>query len=459
MVASKQARFLQPQFTALSPFAGPSDLWLIPHLLMLCFVRSIQKKYHLASSTSLKIDNYFAQTHQRRIHTLPRFEMMTESGNTLSGPSKAAPDNASIDSLSGPSKDAPDNGSIVSFASSSSAAVPGLSRSEALQQSSTLGNPNYVPSSQDGREFIRATMDKRIRDTLALCERVVASAIAICAQSNISTDQTTARTLGDCLFALNIWVENVEAAISNTDVSSTSLKLLDVLTGPAASTVRHVFGDLEKTLKMMSEDLKNASLTLSGRFHHSCDLIKGWVDQLDKLRNDLAREIASQKGHVQDALKIRHTLLGHKLTVLCLDGGGIRSYSSLLVLRALMDEIRSILDEENTSGELIRPHDVFDYVFGSSSGGLIAIMLARLKMTDQQCIDTFQTHAERLFLYRQPLYKIFGAIGAIFTTKYSSKSIIRATKLVVGNFDPTPEGQKWKRNMFAAPNARCRWYD
>lgn len=299
-----------------------------------------------------------------------------------------------------------------------------------------------------------APMDTRIRDTLALCDSIVASAITISAQSNNLTDQATAHTLDDCLFDLNIWVENVEASISSN--SSDSLKVLDILRGPAASSVQRVIDDLEMTFKDMTKDLTTTSLTLSEHFRDCCDKVKVWVNQLDELQNELVREITSKKSVVHDALKTDHRLLSHKISVLCFDGGGIRSYSSLIVLQALMDEIRSILAQGTASSELIRPHEVFEYVFGSSSGGLIAIMLARLNMTDQQCIDTFQTHAENIFLSQRPLYRVF---GPLFTTKYRSKSIIRATNLAVGYFDPTPEGQKWKRNMFAAPNTRCRWYD
>lgn len=348
-----------------------------------------------------------------------------------------------------------DNGSLVSFASSSTSSSPHPVKSNE-QKSYPKETPSHVPakSSFDGGDFFRAPLDTRIRDTLALCDSIVASAITISAQSNNSTDQTTAHSLDDCLFDLNIWVENVEASISGN--SSDSLKVLDILRGPAASSVRQVIDDLEMTFKDMSKDLTTTSPTLSEHFRGCCDRVKAWVDQLDKLRNELVREITSTKLVVHDALKTDHKLLSQKISVLCFDGGGIRSYSSLLVLQALMDEIRSVLAQGTTSSRAIRPHEVFDYVFGSSSGGLIAIMLARLNMTDQQCIDMFQIHAENIFLSKKPLYRVF---GAFFTPKYSSKSIMRATKLVVGHFDPTSEGQKWKRNMFAAPNTRCRWYD
>ena len=50
--------------------------------------------------------------------------------------------------------------------------------------------------------------------------------------------------------------------------------------------------------------------------------------------------------------------------VLCLDGGGIKSYSSLLILKALLGKV-CILQGPTT----FRPRDHFDYIFGSSSGG------------------------------------------------------------------------------------------
>ena len=69
------------------------------------------------------------------------------------------------------------------------------------------------------------------------------------------------------------------------------------------------------------------------------------------------------------------------------DGGGVRSYSTLLILSALMGEIRSVARENEgmdyslhigrstltTKGDAIansiQPCDVFSYMFGSSSGG------------------------------------------------------------------------------------------
>lgn len=50
--------------------------------------------------------------------------------------------------------------------------------------------------------------------------------------------------------------------------------------------------------------------------------------------------------------------------VLSFDGGGIKTYSSLLILKDLLEKVRII-----QGSETVRPRDYFDYIFGSSSGG------------------------------------------------------------------------------------------
>ncbi|KAK3941615.1 patatin-like phospholipase-domain-containing protein [Diplogelasinospora grovesii] len=100
-----------------------------------------------------------------------------------------------------------------------------------------------------------------------------------------------------------------------------------------------------------------------------------------------------------------------KRLILTLDGGGIRGYSSLIILRALMEEIARIeqtlepfasssahtdrIPEEAIPAEVLRkgkylPCHYFDYIAGTSVGGLIAIMLGMLSMPVEECITEFQ---------------------------------------------------------------------
>jgi patatin-like phospholipase/acyl hydrolase len=68
--------------------------------------------------------------------------------------------------------------------------------------------------------------------------------------------------------------------------------------------------------------------------------------------------------------------LKHIPRILALDGGGVRGLSSLLILQKLMDEIAHKKDD----GRPALPCEYFDLICGTSTGGLIALMLGRLRM-------------------------------------------------------------------------------
>ena len=62
--------------------------------------------------------------------------------------------------------------------------------------------------------------------------------------------------------------------------------------------------------------------------------------------------------------------------ILSLDGGGVRGLSSLLILRDIMVDIESRMGLDATP----KPCEYFDLIGGTSTGGLIAIMLGILGM-------------------------------------------------------------------------------
>ncbi|KAB2570091.1 Patatin-like protein 2 [Lasiodiplodia theobromae] len=74
------------------------------------------------------------------------------------------------------------------------------------------------------------------------------------------------------------------------------------------------------------------------------------------------------------------------LRVLALDGGGVRGYSSLLILKEVMARMGNP-----------KPCDVFDMIGGTSTGGLIAIMLGRLQMNVDECIKHYEKDMIRIF--------------------------------------------------------------
>ena len=70
------------------------------------------------------------------------------------------------------------------------------------------------------------------------------------------------------------------------------------------------------------------------------------------------------------------TDIKHCPRILSLDGGGVRGLSSLLILREIMEE----MGRRTKAAETPLPCEYFDLIGGTSTGGLIAIMLGRLGM-------------------------------------------------------------------------------
>ncbi|GIJ92687.1 hypothetical protein Asppvi_001965 [Aspergillus pseudoviridinutans] len=75
------------------------------------------------------------------------------------------------------------------------------------------------------------------------------------------------------------------------------------------------------------------------------------------------------------------------LCLLSLDGGGVRGLSTLFILKTIMDR----LNHERCDAKLpsVKPCEVFNLIGGTSTGGLIAIMLGRLEMDVDECISAY----------------------------------------------------------------------
>ena len=97
---------------------------------------------------------------------------------------------------------------------------------------------------------------------------------------------------------------------------------------------------------------------------------------------------------------------GPGLRLLSLDGGGVRGLSSLLILQKLMENI----DHKHPP----KPCDYFDMIGGTSTGGLIAIMLGRLRMTVQECIDEYLELCPKIFTKTKKRLSMQGTIQGKF---------------------------------------------
>ena len=142
--------------------------------------------------------------------------------------------------------------------------------------------------------------------------------------------------------------------------------------------------------------------------------------------------------------------------ILTLDGDGILGFSSLLILRALMEEVRKAEMSENAEasssmyspfidcsaeddldhstnpksddglqGEVppaYRPCHYFDYIGGSSTGGLIALMLGRMRMSVDDALTSYQKLSENiasLLLFRLGMFRI-GFKNEALTERYET---------------------------------------
>ncbi|KAK4207930.1 acyl transferase/acyl hydrolase/lysophospholipase [Rhypophila decipiens] len=85
------------------------------------------------------------------------------------------------------------------------------------------------------------------------------------------------------------------------------------------------------------------------------------------------------------------TLNSPPLRILSLDGGGVKGFTSLLLLQSIFQSI------ESQTGQQVHPYEYFDLIAGTSTGGLIAILLGRLRMSIEDSIDAYKVLSPKIF--------------------------------------------------------------
>ena len=76
----------------------------------------------------------------------------------------------------------------------------------------------------------------------------------------------------------------------------------------------------------------------------------------------------------------------------------MKGYTSLLILKRILRAMKAEAKKEGI--DLVdepRPCEVFDLIVGTSTGGLIAIMLGRLHMTVDKCIEQYEILGKSVF--------------------------------------------------------------
>lgn len=100
----------------------------------------------------------------------------------------------------------------------------------------------------------------------------------------------------------------------------------------------------------------------------------------------------------QDRLRRKDTTKGPPLRVLSLDGGGVRGYSMLILLQELMYKTYNAAEGRPPKpNQIPKPCEYFDLIVGSGTGGLIAIMLGRLRLDVETCKEVYIRMTKRVF--------------------------------------------------------------
>jgi hypothetical protein len=93
------------------------------------------------------------------------------------------------------------------------------------------------------------------------------------------------------------------------------------------------------------------------------------------------------------------TASARPVRLLCLDGGGVKGISSVMILDAIMRRIRELEGEPTDPKEEKEhfPHEYFDLAGGTSTGALAALMMFRLGMSTKTTMEKYEQLSKQIF--------------------------------------------------------------
>ncbi|KAL2672599.1 hypothetical protein Neosp_013312 [[Neocosmospora] mangrovei] len=110
--------------------------------------------------------------------------------------------------------------------------------------------------------------------------------------------------------------------------------------------------------------------------------------------------------------------------LLALDGGGVRGVMALEVLAEVMDRVR----RKKGLTEPCRPADYFELAAGTSTGGIIGIMLFRLRMTAEDAIKQYDIIASQVFSPKVYGWNIGWMPTFLSSTINNSKTLVQSSR-------------------------------
>ena len=141
--------------------------------------------------------------------------------------------------------------------------------------------------------------------------------------------------------------------------------------------------------------------------------------------------------------------------LLALDGGGIRGIASLVILKEIMGKVQARLGLD----EPCLPADFFELAAGTSTGGIIGIMLFRLRMSAEEACKQYHKIAEQVFSPKiwgwniswMPWASYINSGKLLFyNSRFDAEPLRMAVDSVVGEFglDENDKEKKGKAPLF-----------
>lgn len=182
---------------------------------------------------------------------------------------------------------------------------------------------------------------------------------------------------------------------------------------------------------------------------------------------------ASKMDSASDRNFVKELRTGESARLLSLDGGGVKGISSLVILQAIMEAVKEkeIKEKVNTSDEERLPINYFHLAAGTSTGGLIALMLFRLSMSTSDAIVAYQDMASKIFmptLFGIPLHWA-GPVGywfgngwlnlkaTLLPARFSDKPLKAAIDDIVGKYGRSEDKALKGEAILLNQNAGRMW--
>lgn len=89
------------------------------------------------------------------------------------------------------------------------------------------------------------------------------------------------------------------------------------------------------------------------------------------------------------------------------DGGGVRGYSMLMLLQEVM--LKTFVELHGRApkrDEIPRPCEHFDLICGTGTGGIIALLLGRLRLDIETCLEIYTEMSQNIFVSDKTIGKI-----------------------------------------------------